>query len=296
MPDDVARLVLGTAALGMAYGIGTPGGPAAEPMREAAAAALVERALAAGIACFDTAPSYGAAEDRLGRALGGRGRVWTKVGADGARSPDAARRSLEASLRRLRRDRLALLSWHNWDASLLGSGEFDAAWQALRGEAPADAFGATTYGAADALAAVECGLFDVVQLEWNVLNQAALRAARPRAETKRVALAVRSVFLQGVLSPAAERLPPHLTGLAPSVAAAADLARSAGLDLAGFALRAALDQGSRFVLVGLDTEPGLRTALDAARAPRLGPEVLGRIAALDRSGDPLVDPRTWARP
>ena len=79
------------------------------------------RALELGVNFFDTAPAYGdgVSEEHLGEtleALGARCLVATKVrlGAEGLADPAAAvTRSLETSLRRLRRDRVDLLQLHD---------------------------------------------------------------------------------------------------------------------------------------------------------------------------------------
>ena len=93
------------------------------------ARATLHRALDVGISLFDTAALYGngANEALLGDVLGGRPDVFvtTKFGLvegnDGKlicdSGPDAIRRSVEASLRRLRRDRLDLLLQHRPDAA-----------------------------------------------------------------------------------------------------------------------------------------------------------------------------------
>ena len=59
---DVSKLGFGTAPLGERFG----------PVEEAAAVAVVHEALDLGITFFDTAASYGNAEERLGKALVGR--------------------------------------------------------------------------------------------------------------------------------------------------------------------------------------------------------------------------------
>jgi aryl-alcohol dehydrogenase-like predicted oxidoreductase len=99
----------------------------------------IERALAAGITYFDTAPGYGdgRSEENLGRALretGAWGRVvvGTKVrlGADDLADPATAiRRSCEASLRRLGSDSVDLLQLHNQIAggATVGDGALDVA-------------------------------------------------------------------------------------------------------------------------------------------------------------------------
>ncbi len=102
-------LVLGTANFG--------GMSASEARR------LVECALANGITAFDTANSYGPAEDYLGRALVGRRHqvlLGTKVGNPYPRgsvglSGAVIRRELAQSLKRLQTDYLDLYSAHNPD-------------------------------------------------------------------------------------------------------------------------------------------------------------------------------------
>ena len=291
MPEsDVARLVLGTAALGLPYGLAEAGSAAPTLLPEPEACAFLSAAFEAGLTTFDTAPAYGDAEARLGLALGGggrgRGHVWTKVGREGLRS-------VRASLARLQREHVELVSWHNWTRPLAEDLEFRDAWDALRGHPAIGALGATTYGEDDAEAAVQSGLFDVVQVEWNLLRQGVLR--RLRSAPGRVRVAVRSVWLQGVLTPRARALPAYLRALEPSVREATRRARDWGLDLEALALRAALDQpGVHHVVVGLDRADQLAAALRAARRPALTPDQMKTLAALDRGDDPLTDPRTWA--
>ena len=292
--EDVARLVLGTAALGLPYGL-PEGAVAPVLVPDEAARDLIHGALAAGIATFDTAPAYGEAEARLGRALAGQGQVWTKVSASVSDSPAReVARSVEASLERLRRPRVELVSWHNWTPSLAGKRAFRECWGELRRSPAIGSLGATTYGEDDAAAAVESGLFDVVQVEWNLLRQGVLRRLRRRSRSA-VKIAVRSVWLQGVLTPRSRSLPPFLRALEPSVEQASGRARAWGFDLEALAVRAALDQpGVERVVIGVDSLDQLAVALRAARAPRLGRDQLEELAVLDRGDDPLTDPRTWA--
>jgi len=295
--EDVARLVLGTAALGLPYGFPGSGVVVPAVLPEEAVRALMRTALEAGIATFDTAPAYGDAEARLGRALAGKGRVWTKVSAPVARArAGEVARSVEASLERLQRRRLELVSWHNWTAGLAGEPAFRECWAELRRTPAITSLGATTYGEDDAVAAVESGLFDVVQVEWNLLRQGVLRRLREVSRSA-VRVAVRSVWLQGVLTPRRLALPSFLRALEPSLDQAVRLAGLWGLDLEALALRAALDQHAvDWVVVGLDATDQLAAALRATRGPRLSSGQLKALEVLDRGDDRLTDPRTWAQP
>jgi aryl-alcohol dehydrogenase-like predicted oxidoreductase len=275
-----SKLVFGAASLGMAYGLPRAGAAANTAPTDADATMLVERALQLGVATFDTAPAYGDSESRLGRMLGARGHAWTKVASG---DPSA---SLDASLGRLQRSRVELLQWHNWTAALATDAGWRSCWSRLRGDPRVDKLGATTYGVADAVAAADSGLFDVVQCEYNVLNQRVVGALAGRG----IAVAVRSVYLQGALTDEGRALPDR-----PVLRAGVERARVAARgSLTRLALRAALEHPAiMHVLVGIDRAAQLDEAIAIADGPALDPDQRAALATLDLAGDPATDPRTW---
>jgi aryl-alcohol dehydrogenase-like predicted oxidoreductase len=108
---SVSRVGFGGGGIGQVWG----------PTTEAESVRAVHRALELGVNVFDVAPSYGdgKAEEVLGRALQGRPEpviVATKVRLSADDLSDVAgavRRSVDASLRRLRRDAVDILHLHN---------------------------------------------------------------------------------------------------------------------------------------------------------------------------------------
>jgi len=140
-----------------------------------------------GINHFDTAPLYGqgASETNLGRALGASRDgiiVSTKVrlaAADRGNIAGAIRASIEASLGRLRQDRVDLFQFHN----TLGPraegevftvdevlGEVVPAFEALRAEGKTRFLGFTANGDTDLLHRLTAsGRFDAAQIFYNVL-------------------------------------------------------------------------------------------------------------------------------
>jgi len=108
---SVSRVGFGGGGIGQVWGTTT----------EAESVRAVHRALALGVNFFDVAPSYGngKAEEVLGGALENRQEpviVATKVRLSAEDMSDvtgAVRRSIEASLRRLRRDAVDILHIHN---------------------------------------------------------------------------------------------------------------------------------------------------------------------------------------
>lgn len=166
--------------------------------------AAVERAVAAGIRYFDTAPGYGngRSEENLGRVLAEIGAAadqlvaGTKVRLDPAlfsESGDApavvraVRESTEASLRRLRRERVHLLQLHNRIASTSSSAERSgslavdhvlgpvaAALHAVQAAGLAQHVGVTGTGDAGAVKRVlRSGVVATAQVYFNVLNPSA---------------------------------------------------------------------------------------------------------------------------
>lgn len=122
----VSRLGLGTVKLGRNQSVKYP--EAFELPSDEAARTLLHTARDLGINLLDTAPAYGASEERLGYLLKGSRKDWvicTKAGEefsphyDGNGSsnfnfePEAIRLSVERSLRRLRTDYLDMVLIHS---------------------------------------------------------------------------------------------------------------------------------------------------------------------------------------
>ena len=152
--------------------------------RERAVARAIER----GINYFDTAPLYGdgLSEEHLGatlKTLAANVIVGTKFRLTAADRTDirgAVARSLEASLKRLRRERVDLLQLHN----LIGEGDglpvarvlddIVAALQRLQREGKTRFFGITALGDPRALhEVIAAGVVDTAQVCYNLLNPSA---------------------------------------------------------------------------------------------------------------------------
>ena len=180
----VSRLGFGGAPAGLTNYLGEYT-PANAKQRQQVIDAL-QQALELGITYFDTAPGYGQGESEsiFGEALEGIGEhvfVATKVGTE-----DHVRPSAEASLKRLRRDRLDLLQIHGdsykpsmVDAILAPGGMLDQ-MEKLKAEGLVRFIGFTTEDQNPAVYRfIETGRFDVVQLCYNLLYQHPAEWTRP---------------------------------------------------------------------------------------------------------------------
>jgi aryl-alcohol dehydrogenase-like predicted oxidoreductase len=288
----ISAVSLGTVALGVEYGIDAPG-EFGRP-DEAAALALLRHAADSGITLVDTAPAYGESEALVGRAIGGDSRVMiaTKVSAT---APVAE--SLDASRRALGRATLDIVQIHNATADMMGGPVTDALLNARR-RGVLRFLGATVYGEEAALAAIDFGQFDLIQVALNVLDQRMLAHVVPRAVTDSVAIVVRSAFLKGALTPKAQWLPAPLAPLAKAAEGVRDL-------LAGGAWEALPEAAFRYclsvpsvssVLSGARTVEELDQAMAAEAAGPLSETQMAAASKLGLTDERLLNPTYWPLP
>lgn len=167
-------------------GYGAGGLWASRIVPEEKAYRLADIAVAGGINWFDTGPTYGDGEVRLGRAIAGRPEVAisTKVGthrsAAGGLFKDysqaAVHVSLEGSLRRLNRDRVEVLLIHGPTKVSDLTAELIQTMVDLRSDGAALAIGASCDGDV-AEEVVNSGAFDMLMTTVNVLTPQAFRIA-----------------------------------------------------------------------------------------------------------------------
>ena len=316
-PDatSVSLLGFGCGAVGGLMVRGTPAD------RERA----VARALEVGINYFDTAVQYGdgASETHLGAALAGLrasgALVGTKVrlaSAEFGRIAATVTASLDASLRRLQRDRVDVFHLHNaittdgGDESLSVRQVLDEvvpAFQALRDAGKLRLLGLTAVGDTAALQqVVDTGEFGSAQISYNMLNPSAgsaLPAGYPAQDygllldhTRRHgvgAIGIR-VLAGGALSGSAERHPtasPPPAPIGSAVAYDTDLARAKRLmPLVTEGFAASLPEAAiRFaiahpamgtILVGMASVDEFEAALAAVLKGPLPPAALQRVIEL----------------
>jgi aryl-alcohol dehydrogenase-like predicted oxidoreductase len=284
-----ARLGIGTAALGSAYGLGASTVPADT------AAALLREAIEAGVRYLDTAVAYGDAERIVGliapQVLARGVRVCTKLGA-AVVTPVQGVASLRESLQRLQLPSVDTLLVHSVDERALQAPALQESVQELRAAGLVDRIGASTYGPEAARAALSQRWLNAIQVEHSILNPSVLDGltARPHG----VEIIVRSVLCKGLLSARRAATRGLAAQLEPDLRKLESFAADLGLDLPGLAIRFALDTpGVDVVLVGVSDAAELTTALRAADRAPLTPDQLLALRAFDRSDDPASHPELW---
>jgi aryl-alcohol dehydrogenase-like predicted oxidoreductase len=285
----------------------------------------IARALAVGVNYFDTAVQYGngESEKNLGSALQqlkpANVVVGTKVrlpASDFGCIADAVAKSLEASLARLRRDRIDIFHLHNAITETGGGqalsvrqvlGDVVPAFGKLRQQGKARYLGLTAVGDTAALhQVIDTGAFDSAQVVYNMLNPSAatgLPANYPaqdygklfdHTQTDGVGVIGIRVLAGGALSGSAERHPiasPPPEPIGSSMTYDADVAlarRLIPLVEEGFAA-SLTEAATRFaishpaigtILVGMATPQQFEDTLTAVQKGPLPPAAIDRLTAL----------------
>jgi aryl-alcohol dehydrogenase-like predicted oxidoreductase len=293
----VSALSLGTASLGVDYGIAAPG-EFGRP-GEDDAIGLVHAAMAYGVTLIDTAPAYGDSERIVGRAAGRdpRAIIATKlhapVGVATGRLTVIA--SLESSLRVLGRDVLDIVQIHNATRQMIDDGGVTDALLDAKRRGLVRILGASVYGEEAALAVIASGEYGVLQVAFNALDQRMAAAVLPAAEAAGIGVIVRSAFLKGALTPKAQWLPAALAPLREAAARARDVLAGGSWDrLPDAAMRFCLSVPHvSSVLAGPRTLAELDEAIAAEASGPLGDPILADAARLAMTDEHLLNPSHW---
>lgn len=179
------RTGLSVPALGLGAGpLGDHG------LREVDVERLIHGALDLGVTLVDTARSYGASEERVGRALRDRrprAVISTKVGygVDGAAdwTPEAVRRGIDEALGKLRTDWIDIVHLHSCPEEVVRAGELAGA---LAAAVSAGKVRVAAYSGENAAldAAVASGAYGAIELSVSPWDQGAIDRVLWRAKDR----------------------------------------------------------------------------------------------------------------
>jgi len=164
---------------------------------------LVAKAVLLGFDFIDTAPSYGDAEETLGRIQVHQS-LATKVTVD-ASDISSISKSIDLSRKKLKVDSLDLVFIHNWD--VLSQSDKYKSVEVMQNRVSEEAikgWGFSTYEVSEVAKLKSSGWRDLtVQINSNALDQRILEISTPHNssdfKSRNIEIWVRSIFLQGVL-------------------------------------------------------------------------------------------------
>lgn len=300
---DVSPIGLGTAEIGLPYGIGISQIPS-----EKEAERILKAAVELGITYIDTARGYGVAEERIGKS--GIGRIegviigtkcaqFLEKGEDprGAELEKRIRTDVEQSLQALRVDTLQLVQLHGGSKEQIERGELIEILQKLKDEGKVQHVGIATRGEEAPRAAIKSGFFETIQTAYSILDQRMATRVLPQAQERNIGIINRSVLLKGALTPAVERLPEVLAPLKKNARKAAQIAAELRTDLPTLAIRFVCSNPAiSTALIGTVEPKHLESAIAALKKGPLPYDVLTQLRTLAIDDPSQVDPSQWPIP
>lgn len=299
---EVSEIGLGTTAIGYLYGLGPRDLPS-----ESEAIDYLKKVVALGVNFIDTAPFYQTAEERIGKS--GIAKipgviVSTKCGhiLDRGEEIDAVtlarkmREEVLESLKKLKMDCLELVQVHGGSVEKIKDGSIINAMQKLKDEGKVKFVGISVRGEEAALAAIDSGFFDTIQLAYSILDQRMADRVFKAAKEKNIGVINRSVLMKGALSGASKHLSDPLKDLKKNSDLAKNIAEKLGITLPELAVRFALSNDVvGTVLVGTNKFEHMKSIVEASKQGHLPEDILRDLRGL-RVDDLLqIEIKNWPK-
>jgi aryl-alcohol dehydrogenase-like predicted oxidoreductase len=293
-----SRLVLGTAQLGMPYGIANKSG---KP-DFSSALSIIQAAWESGITEFDTAQAYGDSEQILGRIFAELGivqeaRVITKLRSMQTFGEGShLHQSVEESLKRLKVSKLECLLLHREDMLDMLDDGLKESLLTLVQRGYVRYLGVSVYSPDRAIQALGDDLFNVIQIPANVLDRRFHRAGVFEiAEKRDRRIYIRSAFLQGLVLMNGEDVPKKMASMKPVLAKLDRLALQYRLSRQAIALLYLRDQFvNAKVIFGAEVPEQVlqNTRCWQSKAPE--GIILDLIDAFPELDESILNPAKWS--
>jgi aryl-alcohol dehydrogenase-like predicted oxidoreductase len=280
---EVSELAFGAVEIGMPYGLNVRS--QADMISERDAISLLHAALDKGINFIDTARQYGESEAIIGKAFKERRQqivITTKCkhlhddGEMGVQIID----SLDESLTALQTEYVDLYMLHDSKPEITQHEDILSCFRKIKLEGDIRACGVSTYTIEETKAAIDCGVWDVVQVPFNLLDQQQLPLIE-LAHQRGIGIVVRSVLMKGLLSNRAQKLHPQLAQVESHIGQLNSLANQLQVTLPELATRFALSYKEvSSVLVGLDKMDYLHQSVSAANGDYFRHEQLQQLQSM----------------
>jgi len=292
-----SRLMLGTVQFGLKYGIANKAGlPSYKSAKE-----IISCAWHGGVNCFDTASSYGQSEEILGRiftelGIAGKVTVASKIYAmpqdlSPAQAEKNVRKSVIKSLELLHLDALPICMFHREQDY-----RYMDALVKCRQEGLLRYTGLSVYSPEAAIAAIKDGRIDTLQVPANLLDHRFRKAGIFKfAAERRIAVFVRSVYLQGLLLMPESDIIPELRDVIPVRRKLKEIGLNAGITMKSLAVRYLMGiEGITCLLAGVDSVEQMKENLNLFSDEPLKPEIVEDVErAVPDMPEKILLPYQW---
>ena len=287
---EVSEVAFGGVEIGMPYGLSVKSPD--DMITQSDAIQLLHASLDAGINFYDTARLYGASETVMGKAFHDRReKVIIASKSKYLREPGGPmpaypalkhiiESSLHESLAELQTDYLDLYMLHQADQEILENDDVKRVFSDLKRSGIIRTTGVSIYTNEQAVTALEAGVWNALQLPFNLMDQRS-ESVFEQAQEAGVGLIIRSVLFKGILTAQGKNLHPALKSVEDHVKHYDTLLGEKYPNLPTLATKFALSfEAVSAVLIGMDRLEFLEHALKSADSNYLDTQELAKAKAL----------------
>jgi aryl-alcohol dehydrogenase-like predicted oxidoreductase len=285
---NLERFILGTAQLGLPYGINNSRGQ----MEISESVELLERTMSLGVQCLDSSEAYGNAHEKIGTASrsGFTFKIFTKFLLTEDQKIEA---KVDRFLNELQTESIEGLSFHRF-SEYEGFTQWESL-ETLKKKGKISKLGVSVYTHAEMEACLLDSRVDLVQLPFNLLDSDTrkMELIRSLASAGKVTH-TRSTFLQGLFQKAPEDFPESLQSMKAVSLEIGNMAKQHGMSITELALLFPFSFPCiHGVVIGMESESQLVQNLELLKKDGFDPALAERISNL-RVPDPrLLNPANW---
>ncbi len=304
---EVSKISFGTVALGLPYGIGVI--DQSDMLAEDDAIALLRSALEKGVNFYDTALAYGRSEQLIGKAFADcRNKVvicsksahlYDPYVGQSLPPPAQIRQKLEDSFKQslvtLQTDYIDVYMSHIGTEEVIENDTVIDFYQQLKKKGYIRATGISVYTLQETIKAVETGVWDVIQLAFNLLEQTQLPAIELACD-KGVGIVVRSVLFKGILTERGNNLHPALKPVWEHRQKYFAFLNDSVKSLSDLAIRFVLSvKGVSSILIGIDKPVYLESAMQTFSQGLLDDKIVEKLKTLAYPEPEFLNLPKWDR-
>lgn len=297
---EISEIAFGGVSIGMPYA-GQPMPPESESIR------ILHRALEQGINFYDTARMYGVSEQLIGKAFKDRrdeviintkcvhfldpsGKIPSDIDLE-----RTIHESLEKSMKTLGTDYIDVYMLHQSSMDILTNDEVAGIFTNLKKQGKVRAIGASTYTLEESRTCIDAGIWDVIQLPFNLMDQQQ-STFFSRTRELGIGLIIRSVLFRGMLTDKPLNLRPELQEVADHIRNFQELIGRDIPDLVTLAMKFVLSYDAvGSVLVGMDRMEHLHAALEVADGSYFDEELMSKLENLAYPDPGFLNLSHWVK-
>lgn len=301
----ISKITLGTAQLGLHYGINSVGQPTEDEAFE-----ILKYAFANGLRAIDTSPIYGDSEKRIGKFIKEISNqeifVITKLEAQefpeeiwDNRKTLSKRIDKEFKLSRINLNlrRIPVYILHYAEQAFKNNGMVLDKLVEMRKRGYIRFTGTSLYTGEELERCIDDERIDVVQIPFSILDRRLMESGLlNKAYKKGLIIFARSVFLQGLVF--MDRLPIGLSNARETISGLHYLTNRYDMSIAELCLRYALSVNEiSSVVVGADSLKQMKENIESIKIASLSPfrkDILKEIGKLSQMPNELIDIRSWS--